>query len=96
MEEAKLDAEVDTKEEQVVTNKRDITSNNESRGHLTRKEYLNQASQKYYFKDSSLPSFRLFEHEDDNGKYIEEQELWRPLGANSQNEHEKNYKNEEP
>jgi len=52
--------------------------------HLSRKEYLKEARKKYFFKDSSLPSFRLFEHEDDNGKYIEEVELWRPLGASSQ------------
>jgi hypothetical protein len=39
-----------------------------------------EASKKYFFNDASIPSFRILEHEDDNGKYIEEQELWRPIG----------------
>jgi hypothetical protein len=41
---------------------------------------LMEARKKYFFNDPSIPSFRILEHEDDNGKYIEEQELWRPLG----------------
>lgn len=85
------------------------SSGSESLGYLSRKEYLKQARKKYFFKDPSLPSFRLFKNEDDNDKYIEEPELWRPLGANSQNqdendktegqfmeiEIENNYKNQE-
>jgi hypothetical protein len=38
------------------------------------------ARQKYFFKDYDVPSFRLVENEDDNGKTIEEPELFRPIG----------------
>jgi hypothetical protein len=59
----------------------------------TRKDYLKEARKKYYFHDASIPSFRLFEWEDDNGNYIKERELWRPLNTNSQGEY--NYEKKE-
>jgi hypothetical protein len=43
-------------------------------------EYLEVARHKYFFKDYNVPSFRLVENEDDNGKTIEEPELFRPIG----------------
>ncbi|KAM0895574.1 hypothetical protein ACQ4PT_023761 [Festuca glaucescens] len=45
-----------------------------------RGEYLEKARLTYFFKDNGLPTFRLVEDEDDNGKTIEEPELFRPLG----------------
>jgi hypothetical protein len=51
-----------------------------------RNEYLKEARKKYYFNDPSVPSFRLLECHDDNGKFIEEKELWRPLNWSSQDE----------
>ena len=45
-----------------------------------RGEYLEEARLKYFFKDTGLPSFRLVEDEDDNGKTILEPELFRPIG----------------
>jgi hypothetical protein len=45
-----------------------------------RGDYLENARQKYFFNDSGAPLFRLLEDEDDNGKQIEEPELYRPLG----------------
>jgi hypothetical protein len=50
--------------------------------HLTgdRGDYLVNARHKYFFNDSDAPSFRLLEDEDDNGKLIEEPELYRPIG----------------
>lgn len=50
--------------------------------HVSREEYLKEARKKYFFLDPSVPSFRLFEYYDDNNKYIEEPELWRPTGQN--------------
>jgi hypothetical protein len=47
---------------------------------VNRGEYLEVARQKYFFKDYDVPSFRLVENEDDNGKTIEEPELFRPIG----------------
>lgn len=38
-----------------------------------------ELSKKYHFNDNDIPSFRLFDYVDDNGKTIEEPELWRPL-----------------
>ena len=40
---------------------------------------MEEMSKKYFFRDDSYPSMRLFEWEDDNGKTIEEEELWKPL-----------------
>jgi hypothetical protein len=50
--------------------------------HLTgdRGDYIANARHKYFFNDSDAPSFRLLEDEDDNGKPIEEPELYRPIG----------------
>jgi hypothetical protein len=45
-----------------------------------RGDYLENARQKYFFNDLGAPSFRLLEDEGDNGKQIEEPELYRPLG----------------
>ena len=38
-----------------------------------------ELSKKYHWNEG-YPSYRLLEHEDDNGKIIDEPELWRPLG----------------
>ena len=59
-----------------------------NQNHFSREEYLKEASKKYFWQDPSVPSFRLFEWQDDNGKEIEERELWRPVGYNMNNEHE--------
>ena len=41
---------------------------------------LQLARRKYFFKDSDSPSWRLLENYDDNGRTIDEPELFRPLG----------------
>jgi hypothetical protein len=55
---------------------------------VDREEYLKEASKKYFWLDPSIPSFRLFGFVDDNGKEIEERELWRPLGYNCEKQSE--------
>jgi hypothetical protein len=59
---------------------------------ITRSEFLKEARKKYFFNDPSVPSFRIMEWHDDNGKYIEEQELWRPLNSHSQDGENKKLK----
>ena len=39
-----------------------------------------QELRKKYHWNEGYPSYRLLEHEDDNGRIIDEPELWRPLG----------------
>lgn len=46
---------------------------------MKRSEYLQVARHKYYWNDPSMPAWRFSEDEDDNGKTIEELELFRPL-----------------
>jgi hypothetical protein len=46
---------------------------------VDRSEILQIARNKYFFLDDGTPSLRLVEDEDDNGKTIEEPELYRPL-----------------
>uniref|UniRef100_A0ACD5U196 Uncharacterized protein n=1 Tax=Avena sativa TaxID=4498 RepID=A0ACD5U196_AVESA len=46
---------------------------------MKRSELLQIARSKYYFNDDGMPSFRLMECVDDNGRTIEEPELHRPL-----------------
>jgi hypothetical protein len=54
-----------------------------------RKLILWKLERSIFFNDPSVLSFRILEHEDDNGKYIEEQELWRPLGMGESEYNEK-------
>ncbi|KAE8771856.1 hypothetical protein D1007_56209 [Hordeum vulgare] len=42
-------------------------------------KYLDEARKKYFFYSDDIPTFRLFENNDDCGKEITEPELWRPL-----------------
>lgn len=44
-----------------------------------RSEILQEARKKYFFKDSDTPSWRLVEYQDDNGRTIEEPELFHPI-----------------
>jgi hypothetical protein len=46
---------------------------------VDRSEILQLARNKYFFLDDGTPSLRLVEDEDDNGKTIEEPELYRPI-----------------
>jgi hypothetical protein len=46
---------------------------------VDRSVILQIARNKYFFLDDGTPSLRLVEDEDDNGKTIEEPELYRPL-----------------
>ncbi|KAE8788518.1 hypothetical protein D1007_37446 [Hordeum vulgare] len=45
-------------------------------------KYLDEARKKYFYSDD-IPTFRLFENNDDCGKEITEPELWRPLDMDS-------------
>jgi hypothetical protein len=54
---------------------------------VSREENLTEASKKYFFVDPSVPSFRLVDWHDDNGKFIDELELRRPLHYNLINQH---------
>lgn len=47
---------------------------------LTKGEQLRLARKKYFFFSDDTPTFRLFEDVDDNGRAIEEPELYRPIG----------------
>ncbi|KAM0904274.1 hypothetical protein ACQ4PT_018107 [Festuca glaucescens] len=38
-----------------------------------------ELSKKYFFNDNDIPAFRFFNYVDDNGKTIDEPELWHPL-----------------
>jgi hypothetical protein len=49
---------------------------------VSREEYLKEASKKYFFLDPSIPSFRLVDWHDNNGKFIDEVELRRPVDCN--------------
>jgi len=46
---------------------------------LKRSEILELPRNKYFFKDEGIPSFRMMEFMDDNGKTIEEPKLYRPI-----------------
>ncbi|KAI5009121.1 hypothetical protein ZWY2020_010169 [Hordeum vulgare] len=46
-------------------------------------KYLDEARKKYFFYSDDIPTFRLFENNDDCGKEITEPELWRPLDMDS-------------
>jgi len=70
-------------------------SDSKSSKHVSREDYLKEARKKYYFHDSSVPSFRVCEFHDDNGKYIDEPELRRPVGPASVHQYENNYMNGE-
>ena len=56
-----------------------VDGDNKLEAVVSREEFLKEAIKKYHFNDPSYPSMRMFEDEDDNGKYIEEPELRRPL-----------------
>ena len=46
--------------------------------------YIDEARKKYHFNDDSIPAFRLFPYHDDEGNYIDEMVLWRPLGMDDE------------
>ncbi|KAE8818197.1 hypothetical protein D1007_04073 [Hordeum vulgare] len=46
-------------------------------------KYLDEARKKYFFYSDDIPTFRLFENNDDCGKEITEPKLWRPLDMDS-------------
>ena len=46
--------------------------------------YIDEARKKYHFNDDSMPAFRLFPYHDDEGNYIDEMVLWRPLGMDDE------------